>query len=42
MQLVGVSSKLDAFLRAVGELSILEVVRSGVSGLARGEKVVSV
>ena len=42
VQLVGVSSKLDAFLRAVGELSILEVVRSGVSGLARGEKVVSV
>ena len=42
VQLVGGSSKLDAFLRAVGELSILEVVRSGVSGLARGEKVVSV
>ena len=42
VQLVGVSSKLDAFLRAWGELSILEVVRSGVSGLARGEKVVSV
>jgi len=37
---VGTSSKLDAFIRAIGELSILEVVRSGVSGLSRGERVV--
>ena len=41
VQVTGASSKLDAFIRAVGELSILEVVRSGVSGLSRGEKVVS-
>lgn len=40
VQVTGASSKLDAFIRAVGELSILEVVRSGVSGLSRGEKVV--
>lgn len=41
VQVTGPSGKLDAFLQAVGELSILEVVRSGVSGLSRGEKVVS-
>lgn len=41
VQVTGTSGKLDAFLHAVGELSILEVVRSGVSGLSRGEKVVS-
>ncbi|MEE4360909.1 MAG: acetolactate synthase small subunit [Pseudomonadales bacterium] len=41
VQVVGTSMKLDAFIRAIGELSILEVVRSGVSGLSRGEKVVS-
>lgn len=39
VQLVGTSEKLDAFLEAVGDASILEVVRSGVSGIARGEKV---
>ena len=41
IQVTGASSKLDAFIRAVGELSILEVVRSGVSGLSRGEKFIS-
>jgi acetolactate synthase I/III small subunit len=39
IQLTGTSDKLDAFFDAVGEASILEVVRSGVSGIARGEKV---
>jgi acetolactate synthase-1/3 small subunit len=39
VQLVGSSSKLDAFLESVGDAAILEVVRSGVSGIARGEKV---
>ena len=41
IQLVGNSEKLDAFFQAVGEASILEVVRSGVTGIARGEKVLS-
>lgn len=41
VQLVGASDKLDAFLEAVGDAAILEVVRSGVSGIARGEKVLS-
>lgn len=39
IQVVGASDKLDAFLEAVGDAVILEVVRSGVSGIARGEKV---
>jgi acetolactate synthase-1/3 small subunit len=42
VQVAGPSDKLDAFIRAVGKLSILEVVRSGVSGISRGEKVLSV
>lgn len=42
IQLVGTSDKLDAFGQAVGDAAILEVVRSGVSGIARGEKVLSI
>ena len=42
VQLVGPSEKLDAFLRAIGDASILEVVRSGVSGVGRGDRVLSV
>ncbi|MCB1683570.1 MAG: acetolactate synthase small subunit [Pseudomonadales bacterium] len=41
VQLAGPSAKLDAFIRAVGKISILEVVRSGVSGISRGDKVLS-
>lgn len=41
VQLTGTSDKLDAFLEAIGEASILEVVRTGVSGMARGDKVLS-
>ncbi|MCZ6640205.1 MAG: acetolactate synthase small subunit [Gammaproteobacteria bacterium] len=39
VQLSGPSGKLDSFLRAIGGATVLEVVRSGVSGIARGEKV---
>ena len=38
IQLVGTSDKLDAFIQALGPTPILEVVRSGASGIARGEK----
>ncbi len=38
VQVAGTSSKLDAFIEAVGSESIIELVRSGVSGLSRGEK----
>jgi acetolactate synthase-1/3 small subunit len=45
VQLVGPSQKLDAFISAIGdngeEATILEVVRSGVSGMGRGNRVLS-
>ncbi|PCI52095.1 MAG: acetolactate synthase small subunit [Moraxellaceae bacterium] len=41
IQLTGTSDKLDAFVEAVSGVPIVEVVRSGVSGLGRGEKVLS-
>jgi len=42
IQLVGTSSKLDAFLEAIDPLLVMEVVRSGVSGIARGERHLSI
>ncbi|MCC8366709.1 MULTISPECIES: acetolactate synthase small subunit [Xenorhabdus] len=40
VQLVGTSEKLDAFLDAVREVAeIVEVARSGIVGVARGEKI---
>ena len=41
LQVTGTSDKLDSFLEAIGDAAVLEVVRSGVSGIARGEKVLS-
>ncbi|MBQ0752686.1 MAG: acetolactate synthase small subunit [Gammaproteobacteria bacterium] len=41
VQLTGTADKLDAFIGAV-EAQVMEVVRSGVSGVARGEKVLSI
>lgn len=41
VQIVGESDKLDGFLQALGGMHILEVVRTGVSGIARGEKTLS-
>ena len=41
IQLTGTTEKLDAFLRAIPEESVMEVVRSGVSGISRGEKVLA-
>jgi acetolactate synthase-1/3 small subunit len=41
IQITGTSDKLDAFVQSVGDAAILEVVRSGVSGISRGEKVLS-
>lgn len=42
IQLAGTSSKLDAFLGAIDPLLVMEVVRSGVSGIARGERHLSI
>lgn len=41
IQLTGTSDKLDAFIVALGESVVLEVARTGVSGISRGEKILS-
>jgi acetolactate synthase-1/3 small subunit len=38
VELTGVASKLNAFIEAVNEDSIIEVVRTGPSGIGRGSK----
>jgi len=38
IEITGDGAKLDAFLHSVGEENIIEVVRSGATGIARGEK----
>ncbi len=42
VQLAGTSDKLDSFIEAIGPTTVIEVVRTGVSGIARGEKVLSI
>lgn len=41
IQLTGTSDKLDSFLDAIGRPAVLEVARTGVTGISRGEKVLS-
>lgn len=41
VQLTGTKEKLDAFLNAMSETTVMEVVRTGISGLSRGEKVLA-
>lgn len=41
IQLAGTTDKLDGFIESLGDAAILEVVRSGVVGIARGEKILS-
>jgi acetolactate synthase-1/3 small subunit len=38
IEITGEKSKLDAFLHTVGEDNIIEVVRSGTTGILRGER----
>ena len=42
VELTGTGDKLDAFVKAVNHADIIEVVRSGVTGIARGEKALRV
>ena len=42
VQLAGDSDKLDAFIEAITHMGIMEVVRSGVSGISRGDKFIRV
>ncbi|MEH6667495.1 MAG: acetolactate synthase small subunit, partial [Psychrobacter sp.] len=39
---VGDKAKLDGFIDVIGRERIMEVVRSGVIGIARGEKTLSI
>ena len=41
IMLSGTADKLDSFVDAMGDAAILEVVRSGVAGISRGERVLS-
>ena len=40
--MTGVAEKLDAFVAAIPEASLVEVVRSGVTGLAKDDKILGV
>jgi len=40
VEMTGAGDKLDAFINALEEKDILEVVRSGISGIARGDKAI--
>lgn len=42
VELTGTGEKLNAFIEALDNRMILEVVRSGVSGIARGDKAISI
>jgi len=42
IELTGDSSKLDAFLVAIDRTAILETVRTGASGIGRGERILRV
>jgi len=42
IELTGAADKLDAFIQAVDRASILETVRTGSSGIGRGERILRV
>jgi acetolactate synthase-1/3 small subunit len=42
IELTGDSTKLDAFLVAIDRAAILETVRTGASGIGRGERILRV
>lgn len=42
IELTGSSSKLDAFIEAIDKTAILETVRTGASGIGRGDRILKV
>jgi len=42
IELTGTGSKLDAFIKAIDAAAILETVRTGASGIARGERILKI
>ncbi len=41
IELTGSSSKLDAFIQNLGKIQVMELVRSGIIGMTRGETILS-
>ncbi|MEQ1668136.1 MAG: acetolactate synthase small subunit, partial [Sulfuriferula sp.] len=41
-ELTGPGTKLDAFIEAIDPVAILETVRTGASGIGRGERILKV
>ncbi len=42
IEVTGDTSKLDAFLKAIDKTAILETVRTGASGIGRGERILKI
>ena len=42
IELTGTGTKLDAFLKAIDQSAILETVRTGASGIGRGDRILKV
>lgn len=42
IELTGPGSKLDAFIEAIDPVAILETVRTGASGIGRGERILKI
>jgi acetolactate synthase-1/3 small subunit len=42
IELTGTVAKLDAFIQAIEPTSIMETVRTGASGIGRGERILKV
>ena len=42
VELTGEGEKLDSFLKALNDVSIIETVRSGATGIARGKKALQI
>jgi acetolactate synthase I/III small subunit len=42
IELTGDAAKLDAFIEAIDRAAILETVRTGTSGIGRGERILRV
>jgi len=42
IELTGPGSKLDAFIEALDQAAILETVRTGASGIGRGDRILKV
>ena len=42
IELTGTVTKLDAFIQAIEPTSIMETVRTGASGIGRGERILKV